>query len=160
LLRPGFHSGTVPATYRKLRKALNNSWLAGTPAVLGKKLDELHHIEYALHTFLDRHVLALLRKSKAWSGLTVEMGHVQLTLQSMELELRVPQLSSEPSVLSFRRIEDVIMIHSTPTGFVPMLSPEQREAWDTALRGVNAWGAAGVLEDYEAWVKFWQQQTT
>jgi hypothetical protein len=160
LLRPGFHSGTVPAVFRKMRKTLNNTWLKGTPAVLGKKFDELHHIEHALHTFLERHVLALLHQSKPWAGLTIEMGEAHLTLQSMELELRVPELSEESSVLGFRRIDDAIVVHATPTGFVPKLTPEQLEVWETAMRGVKALGASGTLEDHEAWVKFWQQQTT
>ncbi len=160
LLRPGFHSGTVPNTHRKMRIVLYKSWLAGTPAVLGKKIHELHHIEHALHTFLERHVFVLLSQSKVWNGTSLEVGEVHLSLQSMELELRVPQLGSDPSILSFRRIDDAIVIHATPTGFVPKLSAEQRTVWDTALRGVKAWGAAGVIEDYEAWVKFWQEQTT
>ena len=160
LLRPAFHSGTIPATYRKMRKMLNKTWLKGSPAVLGKKLGELHHIEHSLHTFLQRHVLSLLHKSKPWAGLTIELGEVHLTLQAMELELRVLQLDAEPSILSFRRINDAIVVHATPSGFVPKLTPEQLEVWDTALRGVKAWGAAGVIEDSEAWVKFWQRQTT
>src|SRR5690606_34047042 len=50
LLRPGFHSGTIPKLHTRLRRA---AWRKDTRE-LGKARDGLHHVEHALLRFTQR----------------------------------------------------------------------------------------------------------
>src|SRR5439155_11296726 len=57
-LRPGFHSGTIPKIFHKLRKAQSR---ADSPLPENNKhLEALHHVTHALRAFLEREFLALL----------------------------------------------------------------------------------------------------
>ena len=58
LLRPGFHAGTLPKLYARLRRIKG--------AGLGKRHEQLHHVEEAVRRFVERNLLAVLAGSKTW----------------------------------------------------------------------------------------------
>lgn len=74
LLRPGFHSGVVPKTYRKLRDGTTN----GNSKRVHRANYQLHHIEEALHHLITREFLAYLKVSKRWNGLPIEVKEIHL----------------------------------------------------------------------------------
>ncbi len=83
LLRPGFHSGTLPKLYARLRRV--------KAAGLGKRREELHHIEEALRRFVERHLLAVLAGSKTWATTTpLQVGVIHLASNRIRIELRQP----------------------------------------------------------------------
>ncbi len=82
LLRPGFHSGTLPKLYARLRRA--------TGAGVGKRHEELHHVEEAVRRFVERNLLAVLAGSKSWGGTPPAAGHVHLASNRIRVELRRP----------------------------------------------------------------------
>src|SRR5439155_2901857 len=55
-LRPGFHAGTIPKRFTKLRRA---AWKADERAVARHRA-ELHHVEDAIHKFADRELVTML----------------------------------------------------------------------------------------------------
>ena len=83
LLRPGFHSGTLPKLYARLRRIKG--------AGLGKRHEQLHHVEEAVRRFVERNLLALLAGSKSWGGTAPpEVAHVHLASNRIRVELRRP----------------------------------------------------------------------
>src|SRR5262249_47735586 len=62
LLRPGFHSGTVPKIRRRLRRAERRG--GGAPA--HKQHEALHHVEEGVRHFVEREFIHLLVLSKSW----------------------------------------------------------------------------------------------
>src|SRR5207249_1175101 len=44
-LRPGFHSGTIPNLWRKLRRAERRAYRSGRPTATHKCIEALHHVE-------------------------------------------------------------------------------------------------------------------
>ncbi len=81
LLRPGFHSGTLPKLYARLRR------IKGTD--LGKRHEDLHHVEEAVRRFVERTLLALLSGSKTWGEeQPLHVGHVHLASNRIRVELR------------------------------------------------------------------------
>ena len=81
LLRPGFHSGTLPKLYARLRR------IKGTD--LGKRHEDLHHVEEAVRRFVERNLLALLSGSKTWGeDQPLHVGHVHLASNRIRVELR------------------------------------------------------------------------
>ena len=61
LLRPGFHSGTLPKLFAKLRKAERRALRGGHDQKALKHAESLHHIEESIRRFIDRDFLALAR---------------------------------------------------------------------------------------------------
>ncbi|MBN2578765.1 MAG: hypothetical protein JXB10_07205 [Pirellulales bacterium] len=61
LLRPGFHSGTIPKLFAKLRRAERKARKTGNWRAVRKNFRKLQHVEQSLCRFLDREFIALLR---------------------------------------------------------------------------------------------------
>jgi|GEM_PF-2471395 len=74
LLRPGFHSGTLPKLFKKLRKAIRRKPGLGRARALASLAAKRHHLEQDLHDFIARDVLALAARAD-----------VHLAIQAIEL---------------------------------------------------------------------------
>jgi len=75
LLRPGFHSGTVPKLFAKLRRALRENRRS-----VAKLEIALHHVEESAARFVERECLALV------GGLSV--GQIRLSPNRIAVEIR------------------------------------------------------------------------
>jgi hypothetical protein len=151
-LRPGFHSGTVPAAFRKVRAALAKA----DPVAMARHRETLHHVEQAVEHLIDRELLALLVRTAAWRGMSPGCGPVHLGLQRITAEVTVPELGGEAVVIEFARIDDAITMRVVERGFVPKLKLTQLEAWDKALDGLLAMAAAtDDGPDWAEWVGYW-----
>lgn len=64
-LTPGFHSGTVPKLYARLRKAARVGYRTGDWRGVHRQLSSLDHVIESLHHAIDREMLSLLRKTQA-----------------------------------------------------------------------------------------------
>jgi hypothetical protein len=62
LLRPGFHSGTIPKLFAKLRRAERKARKTGDWKIVRKHLHGFEHIEESIRRFIERDFLAL------WNG--------------------------------------------------------------------------------------------
>ena len=82
LMKPGFHSGTLPKLWTKLRRAARK----GDPAV-EKHKEAMREIEEAVTRFVDRELSVLLRESKRWKG-DVYVSRVALASNRVRVELR------------------------------------------------------------------------
>jgi hypothetical protein len=132
LLRPGFHSGTVPKLYKKLRRAQRH----GQQRTVRKVMAALHHVAESIAHFVERELLALLRQSKGWGGLAVELGHVRLATNRVLAELRCPSLGEEPLVFSIDHQNGWLLAGVLEPGWLPRLNAEQRQTLAAALAGL------------------------
>ena len=83
LLRPGFHSGTLPKLYARLRRV--------GAAGLGKPREELHHVGEAMRRFVERNLLAVLAGSRTWGMETpLHIGIIHLASNRVRVELARP----------------------------------------------------------------------
>ena len=164
LLRPGFHSGTIPALYKKLRAAVKSSARSGEPAAAGKPLDGLHHVEEAVTEFVERELVALLQRADGWGEWKVAAGPVHLGLQSVTAEVVSGKLPHRPAVFTFTHRDGEISGAVTKPGFTDELPVGQREVWDTAVVGFLAMAAVPIPEadsrvGWDEWAAFWRTQT-
>ena len=82
LLRPGFHSGTLPKLFAKLRHAEGRA--------AGKRYEALHHVREAVRHFVERELLAVLAGSKSWGdGLRLRAGEIGLATNRIRVGLRL-----------------------------------------------------------------------
>jgi hypothetical protein len=132
LLRPGFHSGTLPKLYRKLRRAERRGQKRKTRNILAG----LHHVEQNVSHFVERELLALLRQSHGWKGLAINLAAVRLATNRVTVELSCPELDSQPLVLGIDHHTGWLVAGVLEPGWLPKLMPEQRQTLASALAGL------------------------
>jgi hypothetical protein len=82
LMKPGFHSGTLPKLWAKLRRAARK----GEGAV-EKHKEAMREVEEAVERFVARELVAILGESPAWKGGPVHVARVVLASNRIRVEL-------------------------------------------------------------------------
>jgi hypothetical protein len=164
LLRPGFHSGTVPKLFAKLRRAARNAMRTGDWKSSRKYREALHHVADSVRNFIDREVVFLLNASRRLtphpphspaarresgggedSCPTLATGNIDVATNRIRAEIRVgrfsnPSYAQEPPstalVVVFAECAGVLHGTITDDGWLSGLSPEQVQAIHTALAGL------------------------
>jgi hypothetical protein len=137
LMRPGFHSGVVPKTLAKLRRAAR----AENPRRLAKHQHTLDHIAEAVHRFVERDFVAYLRASRRWDGLPVHAGPPELSPNRIRLPITWDG-SATPAILAFEERGGWVIAGLEDSGGLAGLADEQQAAFADALAGL--YKAAGV----------------
>ncbi len=132
LLRPGFHSGTVPKLFGKLRRAERHRHQAAAH----KQHEALHHVEESVRHFVKREFVHLLTLSKSWGGARLELGEVGLCTNRVRVELICRDLPGEGVEIVFDLRGGRLVAAVTRAGWVPHLSEAQRRAFLVALGGL------------------------
>lgn len=144
LLRPGFHSGTVPKLHRKLRHAM----VAGDRLKAARLHHDLEHVVEGVHRFIERELTPLLAGDSAW-GVEVEVGAVRFGCLRAEIDLNAPALGRESLVIAFENVGGVIESSIANAGWSDKLTDAQRATLAFALRGVLDMGAAERFDGRE-----------
>ena len=165
LLKPGFHSGTVPKLYRKLRRAERR----GQRRTTRKIIAGLHHVEECVSHFIERELLALLRQSKGWDGLPSTLAGVHLATNRISVELGCPDMNSHPIILAFDQRTGSLMESVLDPGWLPKLSGQQQRTFAAALAGIDQMAGVHLRRDPETdaltettpvawhdWVRTWE----
>jgi hypothetical protein len=136
LLRPGFHSGTVPKLYARLRRAERRARVGdGWRAVL-KCRHGLHEVEDAVRRFVTRELVALVRQARCWQGSPVRVGRVTLALNRVGVELFHAGFPDRPAWLEFEERARWLVGGVREPGWLGELTAEQRDVFATALAGL------------------------
>lgn len=129
LLRPGFHSGVVPKTFAKLRRAARN----GDSHRLAKHQHTLHHIAEAVERLADREFVRLLRKSPQWSNSSIHVGLPVITPNRLLIAVHVKQ---SPVVIALEERGGWIIGSIDDEGPLATWTPEMRDVFECALAGL------------------------
>jgi len=160
LLRPGFHSGTLPKTYARLRKAVRRACRGGKWKPFRKQRDALHHVEESVHHFLDREFVQLLNGSKSWGTARLHVGHIFLATNSIRIEVNCPGRGPSPLCLEFVERSDQLSARIAQPGWQTALSDSQRRALSIALAGLICRSSADEMNPplaWNWWVDAWEQ---
>lgn len=128
LLRPGFHSGTVPKLYKKLRHMDRSK--------AGRLHHEIEHSAEGVQRFVEREFIHLLAHSNDWGGVRLQVGSVRFGCQRATIELTAQALGKDPFVLSVENINGHIEAFVDQVGWIDKLTEPQQSAFITALRGL------------------------
>jgi hypothetical protein len=142
LLRPGFHSGTVPKILRQSRHAIE----AGDRAKVAFLHHDLEHTATGVHRFAERELIPLLVGSPEWGGVAVEVGPVRFGVQRAEVELSAPALGRDPFVLALENVGGQIEGSVSRVGWADKLTDAQRSTVVFALRGLLDMAAAARFD--------------
>jgi hypothetical protein len=139
LLVPGFHQGTIPKLFAKLRRAVR----AGKPT--GKAREELHHVQHAVRTFVERELCRLLSESPRWKGGPLEVREVQIA--SNRIRIGIATSAGEPMFIALEE-QSGRLVASVPTpGFSAQLDDDARATLEAALAGVYTMAAVDLVRE-------------
>ena len=128
LLRPGFHSGTVPKYFRKLRHANERK--------TSRIHHEFEHLSQAIQQFADRELIDLLAHSRDWGNIAIEIERIRFSCQRLVMIFRAPGLGRDDFSISFENIDNRVDAVIEMTGWVDKLTVQQQVLFIEALRGL------------------------
>jgi hypothetical protein len=130
-LRPGFHSGTIPRRFTKLRRA---AWKADEHGVARHRA-ELHHVEAAIHTFVDRELVSMLDAAPAFRITDVAATHVAIGSNRVHIDLACPSVAPDIARIAFEQQSGWIVASIPERGWIDHLADDQRQILEIALAG-------------------------
>lgn len=135
-LRPGFHSGTLPKLFRKIRKAVRKAERSGTALDRHHFDHERHHVELAVKRFVERQLIDLLEHATNRDAFHVV--DVATSVRSIRVTL------SDDSLLTWTFDGDRI----------------GQSASGGAFEGLAARAGCEVTVDREDWIRTWNAGPT
>ena len=145
LLRPGFHSGTVPKVFRRMRATDRR----GVRTNAARHNNELHHVAEGVEHFVARELVGLLKESWEWDAIRIEVESVHFGCQRVVIEMAVAALAREPFAIAFENRAGRVGATIECPGWLSRLTPPQREVFLATVRGLLDKAAAELLDDAE-----------
>jgi hypothetical protein len=142
LLRRGFHSGTLPRRYAKLRRAERRARLKGNWKAVRKRQLALAHVERSIRHYIEREFLELFVQSECWRTTPLRLEEVRLGPSGIQLDLWCPGLRGGNLRLAFDARCDWLVAGVVRPGWAESLPPQEREVLTAALAGL--YKSAGV----------------
>jgi hypothetical protein len=128
LLRPGFHSGTLPKIFAKLRRA-------DGPASRQQQ-EALHHVGDAVRRFVERGLLAVLEGSREWgAAVRLRVGAINLATNRIRIDLKSRDAVEESLRLDFDELSGRLTAGVARPGWLVRLDPARRRVLADALTG-------------------------
>jgi hypothetical protein len=146
-LRPGFHSGTIPKLYAKLRKAQRRGMRTGRWKPFRKHRETLDHLEESIRHFFERELITLLEDSNSWGALPLEVGKVALGSNRVRVELCCPRLGSAGVWVTFEELSGWLVAGVAEPGWLGELNPEQTQAITAALAGLYKMSGVDLVRE-------------
>jgi len=146
LLKPGLHSGTLPQLYARLRRAgRRKSRGPGGEARMHRLFEQTHHVEEAVVAFVERELVALLARTRAWGGLAAEAHPLRLSTNRIQVAVRFPELAAEPLCLRFEHDSGWILAGAEPPSWFERLAEPRRLVLQAALAGLYQMGRVDLV---------------
>ena len=146
-MKPGFHSGTLPKLFARLRRAERKSLAANTSKRIRKLRHALRHVEHSLRHFVDRELVVLLAEGPASGRLQLETGQIVVGSNRIRVELFCHEYSQEPMWLNFEEQSGSLLAGISPTGWLSMIHGEHRSAMARALAGLYKMSGVDLVRE-------------
>jgi len=150
LLRPGFHSGTLPKQFALLRKAIRRARRTGDTQRVNRRKENLHHVEMAVRHFVEREWIGLCEEARLLPGQDLRVRHVRVATNRVEVDVLSDRDSTAALELVWHEHEGALTVDVTTAGWLEEVRGSQRAALFAALSGlVQRSGADAVGGDPE-----------
>jgi hypothetical protein len=135
LLQPGFHSGTVPKLYARLREAEREAIRTGSWRAARTLRRSLTEVEQTIGRLVERELIKLLQESTRWKGESLRVVDVALTPKRIGIEL-AKSGAAAPVRLEWEHQAGWLVAGICQPGWLEELGEEPRQAVTTALAGL------------------------
>lgn len=160
LLRPGFHSGTLPKTFAKLRKAHRSAHTAEHiegaefPITVHKHLEAIEHVDEAVRQYVERSFLSLVNRHPLFADAPVVLAGTKLGVTRIVLLLSRPgdtavngSAAHRPLRIEFEQVAGWVVAEVPDPGWKRDLAPEAAATFDQMLRGFYKLSAVDIVRD-------------
>lgn len=131
LLHPGFHSGTVPRLYSRLRAAERQGSTTGVWHDARTHRQALREVEESVRRFVVRDLIALVNPSPAWAGRRLTAGRVHLGTNRIRVEILLD--GTAPAWLEWEDRSGWLVAGWADPGFLGSLPDERARVLEHAL---------------------------
>ena len=135
LLRPGFHSGTLPKLFRRLRRLEHQDASFKRFSARRAGREQLEHVETAIRSFVERELIRLLELCPVWHGTGLRCGHIHAASNSFSVDVECLQLGETPVQLLFQEQSNWVVASVSETGWLRFASADQIRSFQTAVEG-------------------------
>lgn len=167
LLKPGFHSGTIPKLFARRRKAARLEKPADRIRKLARTDIQLEQLIESLHHFIERDFLRLLEASPLWKAPAPHLEQISISTNRIVARLGDPRLAvisqeGTSSALDFAETEIVggqfaelefaeqsglIIAGWRSTGWIDRLDESHKSVLRSALLGFYKAGAVDIIRE-------------
>ena len=127
LLQPGFHSGTIPKLFARLRQAEQQALATGNFTPVRTWQAALEEVEEAIRLFVAREFIVLLEQDEAWKKKAFQVGRVRLATNQVRVELGHANFPEQSVWLEFEENGRTLTAGLTSAPWLRDLpGPEQR----------------------------------
>ena len=138
-MKPGFHSGTLPKLFARLRRAERKAWRIGSEQRIRKLRSDLHHVEEAIHRFTARDLLPLFQESARGE---FSVGRIRLGSNSLRVPIHREESGGDPLVLTFEEQSGWLVATVSSSGWLASIGGAERARIRNAI--VVLYKRAGV----------------
>jgi hypothetical protein len=135
LLRPGFHSGTVPKLFLRLRRADRKAQATGSWAGPRSYHDKLNDVREAVWRFVERDLIALVELSPHWRQAGLYVSDVRLGNNNIRLSICGRAPWNEPLGITLQEKHGWLTARLSRPAWFDGLAPEQARPLRTAITG-------------------------
>lgn len=146
LMKPGFHSGTLPKLFRRMRRIDRRRRAAQHSLARSRTLAKLHQVHQAVARFVIRDLISLLDELHAWQP-NVQIGRVRLASNSVRVELECPELSGGPMELLFEEQSGWLLASVARAGWAAELTSSEEAILLDALSGFYRLGGVDLIRE-------------
>lgn len=147
LLRPGFHSGTLPKLFRRLRRLEHQSASFKRFSARRAARGRLEHVETAIRSFVERDLIRLLELCPAWSEMGLRCGHIHAASNSFSVEIECSQLGETAVLLLFQEQSSWVAASIPETGWLRFASADQLRSFQNAIEGFYRKGGIDLVRE-------------
>jgi hypothetical protein len=145
LLKPGFHSGTLPKRFAKLRRAERIARRKGVSTAVGKHLHALQHVEVSIRRYVEREFVALLEESRLWPAALRGVDEIRLATNRVRIAIHAPDQGGDRLWLTFEMKSGWLLADIPDPAWTLRLTLGQRQVLQTALLGLYKSGGVELI---------------
>lgn len=142
LMRPGFHSGTLPKQFAKLRKAARKAEFEeslgkthGHSSLRGLQ-QTIEDLKETIRRAVEREIGELLAGCSRFRGGTISVAGIELGSNRVTVELACEKLTKSKTIITFEEQSGLIVANVAEAGFIGLLpDKESRILFENALAG-------------------------
>lgn len=147
LLKPGFHSGTLPKLFRQLRRIERKPVSFKRFSQRRALRETLEHTERDILRFVERDLIQLLKYCPAWHGRNLRCPRVHAASNSFLAELTCDEIQVTPLYLLFQEQSGWLVASISQYGWLDLATPEMQHSFETALRGFYAKASVELVRE-------------
>lgn len=147
LMKPGFHSGTLPKLFAKMRRSGRGNEDRGIRSIPAKYHETLHHVEESVRHFVAREFVELLRESGCLNGKTVTLSRVATSSNNIRVEIQSDTPHEESLCIDFQEQSGWLVAGIRNAGWLTTLDENETRNATMALAGLYKLSGADFVRE-------------